>query len=154
VAAATRYNFVPVVVGLATARHGLIYKPSGLDLPMLLALVGSGRPLAEHPEFVHWPTGLDGLRMRDAEVLVEVTASPAVDGEPGVTHMREALRRGLAVVTSNKWRVALHGVELAQLARRSGVAFRAEATVMSGTPVLSTLREGLAGASPSGCGAS
>jgi homoserine dehydrogenase len=154
VAAATRYNFVPVVVGLATARHGLIYKPGGLDLPMLLALVDSGRPLAEDAGIVRWPTALEGLRTLDADLLVEVTASPAVDGEPGVTHMREALRRGLAVATSNKWRVALQGVELAQLARRSGVAFRAEATVMSGTPLLSTLREGLAGASPSGCRAS
>jgi homoserine dehydrogenase len=41
-------------------------------------------------------------------------------------------------------------LELAQLARGSGVTFRAEATVMSGTPVLSTLLEGLAGATPLG----
>jgi homoserine dehydrogenase len=145
---ATRYNFVPVVVGLATARHGLIYNAAGLDLPTLLTLAANGRPLTEHPSVVHWPTALAGLGTLDADVLVEVTASPAVDGEPGASHMREALRRHLAVVTSNKWPVALHGVELAQLARRSGVAFRAEATVMSGTPVLSTLLEGLAGATP------
>jgi homoserine dehydrogenase len=80
---------------------------------------------------------------------VEVTASPLADGEPGLTHMREALHRGIPVVTSNKWPVALHGVELAALARSQGVAFRAESTVMSGTPVLSTLTQGLAGARPS-----
>lgn len=62
--------------------------------------------------------------------------------------MREALQRGIPVVTSSKWPVALHGVELAGLARRRGVAFRAESTVMSGTPVLSTLTEGLAGTVP------
>ena len=50
-------------------------------------------------------------------MLVEVTASPAENGEPGVTHMREALRRGIPVVTSNRWPVALHGVQLAELAR-------------------------------------
>jgi len=38
--------------------------------------------------------------------------------------------------------------ELAALARSRGVAFRAESTVMSGTPVLSTLVEGLAGTVP------
>jgi homoserine dehydrogenase len=43
---------------------------------------------------------------------------------------------------------ALHGVELAALARSQRVAFRAESTVMSGTPVLSSLSEGLAGAVP------
>ena len=54
------------------------------------------------------------------------------------------------MVTSNKWPVALHGVELAELARSRAVAFRAESTVMSGTPVLSTLLDGLAGATPLG----
>jgi homoserine dehydrogenase len=62
--------------------------------------------------------------------------------------MQAALERGMPVVTSNKWPVALHGVALAELARRSGVAFRAESTVMSGTPVLAPLVEGLAGTRP------
>jgi homoserine dehydrogenase len=82
--------------------------------------------------------------------VIEVTASPSADGEPGVTHIREALGRRIPVVTSNKWPVALHGVELAELARGHGVAFRAESTVMSGTPVLSALVDGLAGAVPVG----
>jgi len=64
--------------------------------------------------------------------------------------MLEALRRGIPVVTSNKWPVALRGVELAALARSRGVAFRAESTVMSGTPVLGPLVDGLAGAVPLG----
>ena len=91
-----------------------------------------------------------GLRATQADLLVEVTASRSTDGEPGFAHMREALGRGLPVVTSNKWPVALHGVELAELARTRRVAFRAESTVMSGTPVLSTLVDGLAGAVPVG----
>jgi homoserine dehydrogenase len=62
--------------------------------------------------------------------------------------MREALRNGIAVVTSNKWPVALHGLELVELARGQGVPFRAESTVMSGTPLLSALTEGLAGTRP------
>jgi len=144
---ASRYGFRPVVVGIATARHGLISSAAGLDLPTLLDLVEAGRPLTEHPGSRQWPV-LEGMGAIDAEVLVEVTASPAADGEPGVSHMRAALQRGLAVVTSNKWPVALHGLELVQLARSNGVTLRAEATVMSGTPVLSTLTEGLAGARP------
>ena len=62
--------------------------------------------------------------------------------------MREALGRGIPVVTSNKWPVALHGVELSRLARSRGVALRAESTVMSGTPLLGPLTEGLAGTIP------
>ena len=95
-----------------------------------------------------WPSTIEGLRATEADLLVEVTASPSTDGEPGLAHMREALERSIPVVTSNKWPVALHGVELARLARSRGVAFRAESTVMSGTPLLSALVDGLAGAVP------
>jgi homoserine dehydrogenase len=144
---ASRYGCAVTIVGIANARDGFIYHPDGLDLAAVLA-ANAGRPLSEQPGVHAWPRAIDGLRATEADLLVEVTASPPVDGEPGITHLREALQRGIAVVTSNKWPVALHGVELAALAQRHGVAFRAESTVMSGTPVLSSLTEGLAGAEP------
>jgi homoserine dehydrogenase len=145
---ASRYDARVAVVGLATLRHGFIYKGDGLDLKALLRLAAAGRPIPELSGVRHWPTALEGIRATEADLLVEVTASPSADGQPGFAHMREALERSAPVVTSNKWPVALHGVELAGLARRRGVAFRAESTVMSGTPVLSALMEGLAGAVP------
>jgi homoserine dehydrogenase len=143
-----RYGFVAAVVGVASARHGFVHDADGLDPLIVREQVSRGRPLEELPAVRHWQDAVEGLRATEADVLVEVTASPAESGEPGLTHMREALRRGIPVVTSNKWPVALHGVELVELAREQGVPFRAESTVMSGTPVLSTLVEGLAGATP------
>ncbi len=143
-----RYGFVPRVVGVAGARHGFVHNADGLDPLTVLEHVSSGRPLRELPGVRHWPSATEGLGATEADVLIEVTASPPDSGEPGVTHMGEALRRGIPVVTSNKWPVALHGVQLAKLAREQGVAFRAESTVMSGTPVLSALVDGLAGATP------
>jgi homoserine dehydrogenase len=146
----TRYGLVPKVVGVGRARDGFIHSDAGLDLPALLQVVAAGRPLADHPDARHWPSALEGMRAGAADVLVEVSASALEsDGEPGAAHMREALSRRIAVVTSNKWPVALHGVELSELARRRHVPFRAESTVMSGTPTLSALVEGLAGARPS-----
>jgi homoserine dehydrogenase len=145
---ASRYDTRVAVVGLANARDGFVYDGDGLDLQAALRLADAGRPITELSRRRRWPTALEGIRATDGDVLVEVTASPAVDGEPGFAHMREALERSVPVVTSNKWPVALHGVQLAGLARRRGVAFRAESTVMSGTPVLSALIEGLAGAVP------
>lgn len=144
-ALAGRYGFRPQVVGVANSRDGFVYDPGGLDLPTLLGLAS----IADYPRARRWPSANEGMADTEADLLVEVTASRAGDeGETGITHMRDALRRGIPVVTSNKWPVALHGVELAQLAREHGVAFRAESTVMSGTPVLSALVEGLAGAEP------
>jgi homoserine dehydrogenase len=136
-------------VGLGNASDGYVHDRDGLDLPTALALAAKGAPLTELGD-EHYPSAADGLRATEADVLVEVTASGADGAEPGLTHIRDALERGIAVVTSNKWPVALAGAELAALARARETAFRAEATVMSGTPVLSTLREGLAGASPLG----
>ncbi len=137
-----RYGCTFTVVGAASAREGFVHADDGLDVPALLD--GS---IAELPGVTHWPRATDGLRATEADVLVEVTGSPE-DGEPGYAHMREALGRGIPVVTSDKWPVALHGLELAELARARGTAFRAESTVMSGTPVLGALTEGLAGATP------
>jgi len=147
---AVRYGIGVTVVGLANARDGFVFDENGLDLRSLSGLVAAGRSIAEQPGVRCWPSAVEGLRATEADVLVEVTASPASDGEPGLSHMREALERRIPVVTSNKWPVALHGVELAELARGGGVAFRAESTVMSGTPVLSALVDGLAGAVPLG----
>lgn len=145
---ANRYGFVPKIVGVANARDGFVYDSRGLDPQSVVGFASARRSLTELDRVRHWPSSVDGLAATEADVLVEVTASPADDGEPGITHMRDALRRGIPVVTSNKWPVALNGVELAALARENGVPFRAESTVMSGTPVLSMLVDGLAGTTP------
>ena len=145
---ATSYGLDAMVVGAASARGGFVYDANGFDLASLPTAARGSRPAAGGRGVGRWPATIEGLRATEADLLVEVSASPAADGEPGVTHMREALQRRIPVVTSNKWPVALRGTELAALARSQGVAFRAESTVMSGTPVLSTLTEGLAGALP------
>jgi homoserine dehydrogenase len=145
---ARRYGIAVTLVGLANARDGFIYDGGGLDLRSVLARASRGVSIAEQPGVRCWPSAIEGLRATEADLLVEVTASPSTDGEPGLAHMREALDRDIPVVTSNKWPVALRGVELATLARAHGVAFYAESTVMSGTPLLRTLVDGLAGAAP------
>jgi homoserine dehydrogenase len=147
---AARYGIGLTVAGLANARDGFVYDPAGLDLREVAGLASDRAPITGLDGARRWPTALEGLRATEADILVEVTASPAPDGEPGLSHMREALTRGIPVVTSNKWPVALRGVELAELARRHGAVLRAESTVMSGTPLLSALVDGLAGAVPVG----
>ena len=145
---AAQYGVGVTVVGLANARDGFIHDPDGIDLRALLRLASRESSIAELPGAQRWPSALEGLRATEADLLVEVTASPPADGEPGFAHMREALQRAIPVVTSNKWPVALRGVELASLAHSRRVAFRAESTVMSGTPSLGALVDGLAGAVP------
>ena len=145
---ASRYGFAPTIVGVANARDGYVHRANGLDIATVLELASGRGSLSEHPGVERWPTALAGLRETETDALVEVSSSPPADGEPGHSHVREALDRGIPVVTSNKWPIALHGRALSELARERGTALRAESTVMSGAPVLSTLIEGLAGATP------
>ena len=107
-----RYGRALRVVGICNARDGFVYDADGLDLGSVLAAASSGKPITGQRGARAWPTAIDGLRETEADLLVEVTASPPADGEPGLTHMREALGRGIPVVTSNKWPVALRGTEL------------------------------------------
>jgi homoserine dehydrogenase len=145
---AERHGVAFDVVGIANRRGGFVFDQNGLDVRAALEGASRGDALTGLERTARWGDAFAGMQATEADVLVEVTASPASDGEPGIAHMREALGRGIPVVTSNKWPVALHGVELRRRADEASVPFRAESTVMSGTPVLGPLTEGLAGASP------
>ena len=127
--------------------------------------------LLEHPERVlsadGRPLTLVGVAVRDVDRAREsgidpalltdapahLVADPGTDvivevmggDEPARTLIAAALGAGKPVVTANKHVVAHHGPELEALARRSNVAFRFEAAVAGGLPVLSLMASDLAG---------
>ena len=141
-----QYGFHPILVSVANARHGFIYREDGLDIPTLLKLAAAGRPLTEHPGITHWDNVLEGLQATGGDVLAEITGTNLRDAEPGISHIRTALSQGMHVITANKGPGALAANELFALAHQHRVQLRMEATVMAGTPVLSAIREGMAGA--------
>jgi homoserine dehydrogenase len=134
------------IVGIATHRDGFVYREGGFDIAALLDGVATRRPLADTPNAHLWRNALQGLAATESDVLAEASNTNPREPEPALGHIRLALDRGVHVITSSKGACAAAAVDLAALARRRGVQFRMESTVMSGTPVLSTLREGLAGA--------
>ena len=76
----------------------------------------------------------------DVDVLVEVMGGD----EPARTLTAAALGAGKPVVSANKHVIAHHGAELEAIARRTGAAFRFEASVGGGTPILGPLATELA----------
>ena len=134
------------LVSVANSRHGFIYREEGLDIPTLLELTSAHRPLSEHPGIRCWESPLAGLRAIGGDVLAEATGTNLRDAEPGLSHIRAALSQGMHVTTANKGPAALAANELFALAQQHNVQLRMESTVMAGTPVISTVREGLAGA--------
>ena len=134
------------LVSVATGRHGFIHREDGLDIRTLLELASVHQPLTAHPDIHHWESVVKGLRATGGDILAEATGTNLRDAEPGISNIRAALSMGMHVITANKGPVALFADELFALARRQNVELRVESTVMAGTPVISTVREGMAGA--------
>ena len=96
-------------------------------------------------------TGVPSELLTDAPA--HLVADPGIDlvvelmggMEPARTLITAALGAGKAVVSANKSVIAHHGPELEAAARRSGAAFRFEAAVGGGIPVLGPLAADLAG---------
>lgn len=140
------FGLAVTLVSVANARHGFIYREDGLDIPTLLNLAAERQPLTKHPGIKHWINPLEGLHATGGDVLAEATGTNLQDAEPGISHIRAAMTKGMHVITANKGPIALAAQELFALARQHQVQLRMESTVMAGTPVISTVREGLAGA--------
>jgi homoserine dehydrogenase len=98
--------------------------------------------------------GIDLKKMKWFDDPVALARSPDIDlfveliggaGGTAKAAVEAALGAGKSVVTANKALLARHGVKLAALAEKNGVALNFEAAVGAAIPVVKTLREGLAG---------
>ena len=118
-------------VAIFTGRHGGLVDSSGIGLAGALRKFQRERTFPQAPLSV-----LDALRTLEYDVLVELsTLDIGNRGEPAVSHVRAALERGKHAVTANKGPAAFVFRELDELARRKGVRFLFESTVMDGTPI-------------------
>ena len=135
------------VVGIVTGRHGALLNRRGVDLERALAdWCGQGPFSPRHPDQVE-TSALEATRTVDYDVVVEMTPlTRQARGEPAITHIREALRRGRHAITANKGPLAWAFSDLAKRAARRRVQFLYEATVMDGVPVFNLARHGLRGA--------
>lgn len=90
-------------------------------------------------------TSRDVIKEVEHEVMVEATPTNVENGEPGLTHIITALESDRHVVTSNKGPLALEYRKLMELAAKRGKEIRFEAAVGGAMPIISLVRENLAG---------
>ncbi len=126
------------VVAITDSRGGLVDE-SGVDLREALRVKRERGRLPEG-----WTT-MDVIENVDFEVCVEVTVTNIVNGEPGLTHIRECLKRGINVITSNKGPLVVAYKELERIARKTGAKFMFEATVGGAMPIIKLVKRYLAG---------
>ena len=136
----------PRVVAVVDPVVGSVRHEGGLDLETLLKLADAGESLASYPRAEPVADLKEVLDAAGGDVLVELTPTDLHTGEPGLGHVRAALKAGLHVVTTNKGPIALAYDDLRNRAHKAGVQLRFEGTVLSGTPVLNLCEAGLTGA--------
>jgi homoserine dehydrogenase len=133
---ARKYDLDVKIVGIADLR-GVIVNENGLIDEEIMKL-----KTGEKPEDM---TTLDMIKDVEHEIVVETTPTNVENGEPGLTHIITALESGRHVVTSNKGPLALQYGKLTDLAAKKGKELRFEASVGGAMPIISLVRENLAG---------
>ena len=140
------FGLRPKIVG-AVDRHGAAISSDGIDIAAALASKRKDGTLsALGPKVYHeGKTGIDAIRETDCEVVVESTPTELSKGEPGLSHIRAAMRERRHVISTNKGPLALAMPALIELANHNNVIFKFSGTVGGGTPVLDFAKKCLEG---------
>lgn len=139
-----RYGLKLILVGIADSK-GIATSAEGLDPGLVAEIKEQGGSVTEYPGAGREGSPLVLIRDIGADLLCESTpVNLHRGGEPGLTHVREALLKGMHVVTPNKGPIVLAYRELMELAREKGVELRFDGTVAGGLPAL-YLGEGTSG---------
>jgi homoserine dehydrogenase len=138
-----RYGLRLLLVGAADSR-GVAYDPHGLDPARVSAIKQAGGTVADLPNVGRaGQAAVELVAHGEADLLCEASPVNLSQGaEPGLTHIRTALERGMDVVTPNKGPLVLAYQELHALAARQRGAhgraplLRFDGTVAGGLPAL------------------
>lgn len=138
------YGIKPKVVACAD-NGGIVTCDQGLDLDRLLNVKKKKKSVAQYGSSTNPSNILDIIENMDAEVVIELTPTNIVDGEPGKNHIISAMKSGKNVITVNKGPLALEFPSLIELAEYNRIAFKFSGTVGGGTPILEFAKRCLKG---------
>jgi len=139
-----RFGLKPRIVGVFDTK-GSAVESAGLDLSKLINVKKKYGTIKKYSSSKNNLSGVDLIKSLDADVLVETTASNYKDAEPGMTHITEAMKHGLHVISVNKGPLALAFPSLMELAIYNQVLLRFSGTVGGGTPILDYAKNSLLG---------
>ena len=139
-----RYGLKPRIVGVFD-RKGSANDPSGLDTSKLIDVKKKYGSVNRYSGAFDNTSGTQNINNLEAEVLIEATESNYKDAEPGMTHIIDAMKRGMHVISVNKGPLALAFPSLMELADYNHVLFRFSGTVGGGTPILDFAKNSLRG---------
>ncbi|MGI8688622.1 MAG: homoserine dehydrogenase [Thermomicrobiales bacterium] len=137
------YHLDISVTGIATARHGTIIAPDGVDLARTVAAI-EDNPAAMLPDALVGEIAMPAfIATVPADIIVELSPLAPESGQPAIRHCETALRNGKHVVTANKGPVAYGYRRLRDLAASQHRQFRFESAVMDGAPIFALVEKAL-----------
>ena len=139
-----RFGIKPRIVGVIDSK-GSAVQTSGLDLNKLLDVKKKSGTIKKYSSTKNNLSGVDLIKNLDADVLIETTPSNYKDAEPGMTHITEAMKHGLHVISVNKGPLALAFPSLIELATYNQVLLKFSGTVGGGTPIIDYAKNSLHG---------
>ena len=138
------HGLKPRVIGIFDSK-GSAASSAGLDLNRLLEVKKKFGNIRKYHNKEKNANGLEMIRGMDADVLIETTPSNYKDAEPGMSHIVNAMKNGLHVITVNKGPLALAFPSLIELATYNQVLLKFSGTVGGGTPILDYAKNSLRG---------
>jgi homoserine dehydrogenase len=134
-----------IKVNYIIGHNGGIYNSEGFELQNFLAFV------ATEKDFTKYGAGEEinfdkMLQNKDVDVVIELTPTNKETGEPGMTHIREALKCGINVITANKGPILLAYKQLKELAIKNNVQLGIGCTTGGALPSVNGGAIDLAGA--------
>jgi homoserine dehydrogenase len=138
-----RHGLIPKVVAVVD-EFGAVVDEKGLNLQALLRRTERGE-LTDIPGAKKGKLAVSTIARVDADVVLELTPTNIETGEPGLSHIKAAMKAGRHVITSNKGPLVVAFQDLVSLAKKHGVEFRYSASVGGAVPVIELARKQLAG---------
>ena len=139
-----KYGLKPRVVGVFDSKGSAI-DSTGLDFRKLVETKKKFGSVKNYSKLKNNMSGLDMIKNLEADVLIEATASNYKDAEPGITHITNAMKKGMHVISVNKGPLALAFPSLLELATYNQVMLKFSGTVGGGTPILDYAKDSLRG---------
>ena len=129
-------------VGILDIMKGSKIDENGIDMQQILANAEKG-DYSLLPETITDVT--KAIQEINADIVIEASFTDIKSGQPAISHIEAALKTKKHVVTSNKGPFAMAYNQIFKLADTEEKVVAIEGTVMSGTPIVNVLNNGLLG---------
>ena len=129
-------------VGILDILKGSKIDANGINMQKILSTANQGDYSLLTEKILDIPKAIQEI---NADIIIEASFTDIITGQPAISHIETALNSDKHVVTTNKGPFAIAYEQIFKLARLKGKTLAIEGTVMSGTPIINVLNNGLLG---------